>query len=189
MFDPERFPRITAKKLVFHCAVGIRSAAAAKQLMKQGHPQLYNLRGGINAWKEAGLATEIQFIPPALPQDVPLSAKDCKTLEQAMTGDAAEAEEWKRLHPGKMLLKEFLEPLGLSQRRLSREINVSPRRIGDLVRGRSPVSLDTGLRLARYFSTADDFWLRAQMDYDLDRAHGGIGKTIRREIRPRNARK
>jgi rhodanese-related sulfurtransferase len=67
VFDPERFPWITNKKLVFHCAVGKRSAAAAKQLMKEGHPQLYNLAGGIQAWKEAGLITEIQFIPPALP--------------------------------------------------------------------------------------------------------------------------
>ena len=75
VFDAERFPWITAKKLVFHCAVGKRSAAA-KQLMKEGHPQLYNLTGGINAWKEAGLVTEIQFIPPAVPQDIPLPAKD-----------------------------------------------------------------------------------------------------------------
>ena len=67
VFDPERFPWITAKKLVFHCAVGKRSAAAAKQLMQEGHPQLYNLAGGINAWKEAGLVTEIQFIPAAAP--------------------------------------------------------------------------------------------------------------------------
>ena len=81
VFDPERFPWITAKKLVFHCAVGKRTAAAAKQLMQEGHPQLYNLTGGINAWKEAGLVTEIQFIPPAVPQDIPLPAKDLERLD------------------------------------------------------------------------------------------------------------
>ena len=55
--------------------------------------------------------------------------------------------------------------------------------------GRSAVTLDTGLRLARYFSTADDFWLRAQMDYDLDRAHDTVGRTIRCDVKPRSARR
>ncbi len=184
VFDPDRFPRITGKKLVFHCAIGKRSAAAAKQLMKVGHPQLYNLQGGIHAWKEAGLVTEIQFIPPAVPQDIPLSVKDRRRLESAMTGDGAETEEWSRLHPGEVLLKEFLVPLGISRRRLAREIRVSPRRIGDLVRCKCAVTLDTALRLSRYFNTAEDFWLRAQMEYDLDRAHHRIGKRISREIKP-----
>ena len=107
VFDPELFPWITSKKLVFHCAVGKRSAVAAKQLMKEGHPQLYNLEGGIHAWKEAGLVTEVQYIPPALPEDLPLSPKDRRGLESAMTGDSAETEEWSRLHPGEILLKEF----------------------------------------------------------------------------------
>ncbi len=119
VFDPDLFPWITGKKLVFHCAVGKRSAAAAKQLMKTGHPPLYNLEGGIQAWKEAGLVTEIQFIPPALPDDVPLSEKEREKLESAMTGDEAETEEWTRLHPGEVLLKEFLEPLGT---RIKKEI-------------------------------------------------------------------
>jgi addiction module HigA family antidote len=189
VFDPDVFPRIANKKIVFHCAVGKRSAAAAKQLLKAGHAMLYNMTGGINAWKEAGLVTEIQFIPPALPDDIPVSGKDRETLETAMIGDHETAAEWSRLHPGQVLLQEFLEPLGISQRRLAREILVSPRRIGDLVYGRSAVTLDTGLRLARYFSTADDFWLRAQMDYDLDRAHDALGRTIRSEVKPRSARK
>jgi addiction module HigA family antidote len=189
VFDPDLFPRIANKKIVFHCAVGKRSAAAAKQLLKAGHPELYNMTGGINAWKEAGLVTEIQFIPPALPDDVPVSGADREILETAMTGDHEVAGEWSRLHPGQVLLQEFLEPLGISQSRLAREIMVSPRRIGDLVRGNSAVTLDTGLRLARYFSTADDFWLRAQMDYELDRAQDALGRTIRREVKPRSARK
>ena len=91
-----------------------------------------------------------------------------------MTGDEAKAEEWTRLHPGEVLLKEFLEPLGISQRR-----------IGDLVRGKSAVTLDTGLRLAHYFCTADDFWLRAQMDYDLMRGREPLGTRIKHEIKSR----
>jgi len=189
VFDPDLFPRIANKKIVFHCAVGKRSAAAAKQLLKVGHSMPYNMMGGINAWKEAGLVTEIQLIPPALPDDVPASGKDRETLETAMTGDHGNADDGSRLHPGQVLLQEFLEPLGISRIRLAREIMVSPRRIGDLVHGRSAVTLDTGLRLARYFSTADDFWLRAQMDYDLDRAHDTVGRTIRRDVKPRSARR
>ena len=59
-------------------------------------------------------------------------------------------EEWTRLHPGEVLRREFLEPLGISQRRLARELRVSPRRIGDLVRGKSAIALGTALRLAHY---------------------------------------
>ena len=129
--------------------------------------------------------TEIQFIPPAVPQDIPLSAKDLERLESAMTGDHPEGGEWCRLHPGEVLLKEFLEPLGLSRRQLARNIHVSPRRIGDLVRGKSAATLDTGLRFAHYFCTAEDFRLRAQMDYDLNRALGAAAKAIKRRIKPR----
>ena len=102
-----------------------------------------------------------------------------------MTGDQAEGEEWSRHHPGEVLLKEFLEPLGLSQRQLARNINFSARRIGDLVRGKSAITLDTGLRLAHSFCTADDFWLRAQMDYDLDRVQDAFGKDIKSKSKPR----
>ena len=63
------------------------------------------------------------------------------------------------VYPGEILLKEFLEPLGISQYRLAREISVSPRRINEIVRGARAISADTALRLARYFSTSERFWL------------------------------
>ncbi len=187
VFDPERFPRISGKKVVFHCAVGKRSAAAGKQLLKEGYAQVYNLRGGIQTWKEAGFATEVQLAPATVPEDIPLSAKDRRSLESAASGDQREATRPPHLHPGEVLLKEFLEPLGLSQRQLARDIRVAPRRIGDIVRGKRAVSVDTALRLARYFSTSVEFWLRLQMDYALEKARGVSAKRVRREVRPRGS--
>ena len=185
VFDPDRFPRIPGKKLVVHCAVGKRSAAAGKQLLKAGHSGIHNLLGGILAWKDAGFATEIQFTPPTVPQDIPLSETDRRSLEAAATPDTREpAGPW-HPHPGEVLLKEFLEPLGLSQSRLAHDLHVPARRIGDIVRGKRAMSVDTALRLARYFSTSEDFWLRLQMDHELEAARGGAGKRIRREVRPR----
>lgn len=185
VFDPERFPHITGKKLVVHCAVGKRSAAAGKQLLQAGHTQVHNLYGGILAWKEAGLATEVQFTPPAVPVDLALSAQDRSTLEAAASGEHWATAAPPHPHPGQVLREEFLEPLGLSQARIARDIGVTPRRIGDIVRGKGAVTADTALRLARYFSTAEDFWLRLQMDFELERARHAHRAQIRREVKPR----
>ena len=71
-------------------------------------------------------------------------------------------------HPGEVLLHEFLEPLGMSQNRLARDLGVPPRRINDIVLKKRRITADTALRLARYFKMSPEFWLGLQMDYDLD---------------------
>lgn len=74
------------------------------------------------------------------------------------------------IHPGAVLLEEFLLPMGLSQNRLAREIGVPPRRINEIVRGQRAISADTALRLGRHFGNSPRFWLGLQMDYDLEEA-------------------
>jgi addiction module HigA family antidote len=69
-------------------------------------------------------------------------------------------------HPGKVLLEEFLKPMGLSQNQLALSIGVSPRRINEIVLGKRRITANTALRLARYFGTSPQFWLGLQMDYD-----------------------
>ncbi|MEK9159435.1 MAG: HigA family addiction module antitoxin [Patescibacteria group bacterium] len=72
------------------------------------------------------------------------------------------------IHPGEILLEEFLEPLGISQYRLAKEIHVSPRRINEIVHGLRSISPDTALRLGRYFNMTAKFWMNAQTHYDLE---------------------
>ena len=72
------------------------------------------------------------------------------------------------IHPGEVLLEEYLEPLGLSQYRLAKELSVPPRRINEIVHGKRSISADTALRLARYFGTSERFWLNLQTHYDLE---------------------
>ena len=69
-------------------------------------------------------------------------------------------------HPGEILLHEFLEPIGLTQHRLAKEIGVSPRRIGEIVAGTRSITVDTGLRLSKFFGTSDGFWAGLQFDCD-----------------------
>ncbi|MEE8392917.1 MAG: HigA family addiction module antitoxin, partial [Rhodospirillales bacterium] len=92
------------------------------------------------------------------------------------------------VHPGEVLVEEFLKPLNLSQRRLAGDIGVSPGSIGGIVRAKRPVSPEMALRLARYFCTADDFWLRLQADHDLEKARRACGKKLNKEITPRKTR-
>ena len=86
------------------------------------------------------------------------------------------------IHPGEILLKEFLEPMKLSQNRLSRDINVPPRRINEIVLGKRRVTANTALRLARYFKMSAEFWLGLQMDYDLEVEADRVGARIETEI-------
>ena len=72
------------------------------------------------------------------------------------------------VHPGEVLLAEFLEPLGMSQNRLAREIGVPPRRINEIVLGKRSVTADTAMRLGRFFGTTAQFWLGLQAEYELD---------------------
>lgn len=89
------------------------------------------------------------------------------------------------VHPGEVLLGEFLTPMGISQYRLARDIKVPPRRINEIVHGTRAVSADTALRLARYFGTSERFWLNLQAQYDVDVEYERIGDRIQREIMPR----
>jgi antitoxin HigA-1 len=87
-------------------------------------------------------------------------------------------EKLKPIHPGEVLLEEFLKPMGLSQNRLALDIRVPARRINELVHGRRRVTADTALRLAKYFNMSPQFWLGLQMDYDLDIAEDTLGEQI-----------
>lgn len=78
------------------------------------------------------------------------------------------------VHPGEVLLKDFLEPLGISQNALARAIDVPPRRVNEIVLGKRAISADTALRLARAFGTSGQFWMGLQTDYDLEEARNAV---------------
>lgn len=87
------------------------------------------------------------------------------------------------VHPGEILLEEFLKPMVLSQNRLAQDIGVPPRRINEIVLERRRITADTALRLARYFGTSAQFWMGLQTDYDLDIANGTLGNRLEREVK------
>jgi addiction module HigA family antidote len=87
------------------------------------------------------------------------------------------------VHPGEVLLDEFLKPMGLSQSRLALDIGVHPRRINEIVLEKRSVTADTALRLARYFGTSPQFWLGLQDDYDLDIATDLLGLKLERDVK------
>jgi antitoxin HigA-1 len=82
------------------------------------------------------------------------------------------------VHPGEVLLEEFMQPLGVTQYRLAKETDVPPRRINEIVLGRRAVTADTALRLARYFGTSEMFWLNLQARYDLDMQRQKVGTRL-----------
>lgn len=84
------------------------------------------------------------------------------------------------IHPGEVLLEEFLIPMGISQNALARAVGVPPRRINEIVLGKRAVTADTALRLAKTFGTSESFWMRLQADYDLEGAREIIGTTLDR---------
>src|ERR1700738_5344109 len=86
------------------------------------------------------------------------------------------------IHPGEILLEEFLTPLGISQYRLAKETSVPARRINEIVRGARSISADTALRLARYFGTSERFWLNLQARYDLEIEKDRLCKRLPREV-------
>jgi addiction module HigA family antidote len=87
------------------------------------------------------------------------------------------------VHPGEVLLEEFLDPMGLSQNRLGLDIGVHPRRINEIVLGKRRITADTALRLARYFGNSPQFWLGLQTDYDLDVARDKLGSRLDLEVK------
>ncbi len=86
------------------------------------------------------------------------------------------------IHPGEVLLEDYLVPLGLSQYRLAKGISVSPRRINEIVHGKRSISADTALRLSRFFGTSERFWLNLQNRYDLEIEKDRLGETLRSEV-------
>jgi len=91
------------------------------------------------------------------------------------------------VHPGEILQKEFLEPMGLSQNRLALGIGVPTRRINEVVLGKRGITADTALRLARYFKMSPQFWLGLQMDYELDVAEDMLEGRLDKEVTPMSA--
>lgn len=163
--DPEVFPSLPGKTVVLHCAVGKRSEAAGKMLLKEGHSDVINMTGGIDAWKAAGYATEIQILPP----------------------DEAETPKFLCPSPGEVLQNEYLEPLGITPSELAKCIGVLEGAVENILSGERSVGVEMSLRLARFFSTAADFWVHLQLEHDLERARHSLGEQIRKAIKPRTA--
>jgi addiction module HigA family antidote len=87
------------------------------------------------------------------------------------------------VHPGEVLMEEFLKPMSLSQNRLALSIGVHPRRINEIVLEKRGITADTALRLARFFGTSAEFWLGLQKDYELDVATDDLGHRLEQEVR------
>ncbi len=92
-------------------------------------------------------------------------------------------EKLNPVHPGEVLLEEFLKPMGLSQNKLALAIGVHPRRINEIVLGKRRITADTALRLARFFGTSPQFWMGLQNDYDLDVAADALADRLETEVR------
>jgi addiction module HigA family antidote len=86
------------------------------------------------------------------------------------------------LHPGEVLIEEFLKPLGLTQYRVAKDIGVPPRRVNEIVHGKRAVTAATALRLARYFGTSERFWLNIQARYDLEIEKDRLGDRLEKEV-------
>jgi len=165
--EADLFPAVTDKPLVLHCAIGKRSAAAARMLLKAGHAKVLHMEGGLTAWKSAGLP-----------------------IEEAVE-EVVEAEKVAPLFlcptPGAVLREEYLASAGLDAAGLATAIGVSVSCVDRLLAGDRAVDAELSLRLARYFSTAADFWLQLQVEHDIERARHFIGEAIRSSVRPRAA--
>ena len=88
------------------------------------------------------------------------------------------------IHPGEILIEEFLKPMGISQYRLAKDISVPPRRINEIVHGKRRITADTALRLSRFFGNSPQFWLGLQMDYDPDVAEDSLKDRLDTEVHP-----
>lgn len=167
-FDAEIFPTFPGKMVVLHCAVGKRSESAGKMLLSEGHTGAVHMSGGIDAWKTAGYATEIKVTPVASPSEL-----------------KAQSPVYLCPPPGDVLKEEYLQPLSITLEELANRIGVTESAVVNLISGERSVDVELSLRLARYFSTAADFWLQLQMEHDLEVARHKLGAKIKREIVPR----
>ena len=94
----------------------------------------------------------------------------------------------KPVHPGRILLQEFLEPMGISQYRLAKDINVPARRINEIIKEKRSITIDTAIRLSLFLGTSSAFWLGLQTDYDLDMAKLTLEKKLKKEVHPWSGR-
>lgn len=92
-------------------------------------------------------------------------------------------EKLASIHPGEVLLEEFLVELGISQYRVAKDIGVPPRRINEIVHGKRAITADTALRLSRYFGMSERFWLNLQAQYDLETQKDRLGARLEDEVR------
>jgi len=166
-FDPELFPTIKDKKVVLHCAVGKRSESAGKMLINEGYEDIIHMTGGIEEWKKAGFETEIPYHPP----------QETKAPEPVFLCPPV----------GEVLLQEYLNPLNLTPNTLANALGVSYEVVDGIIADTTAVTAELSLRLARYFSTAADFWLQLQSDHDLEQARYKVGRDIRANVVPRVA--
>lgn len=88
------------------------------------------------------------------------------------------------VHPGEVLLEDFLKPLGISQYRLAKEMNVYPRKINEIVHGKRAITADTALRLSRYLGTSAELWMNLQALYDLEKTRDEIEDLLEKEVTP-----
>jgi len=88
------------------------------------------------------------------------------------------------IHPGEVLVTEFLEPMGISQYRLAKDIGVTPRRINEIVHGRRAITADTALRLGRFFSMEAAFWINLQSHYDMEVTLDALKDKLDKEVHP-----
>ena len=117
---------------------------------------------------------------------MPMRSRLSTTTEPALAGSELEARaRMAALHPGEMLREEFMKPLGLSSNALAMEVRVPVTRSSEIVRERRGITADTALRLARYFNMSPEFWMRLQMDFDLESASDAAETAIHEAIRPR----
>ncbi len=92
------------------------------------------------------------------------------------------AKKIQPIHPGEILMEEFLTPMGLSQNMMANDIGVPPRRINEIIHGKRRITADTALRLSRYFKMSPQFWLGLQMDYDLDLEEDRLAERLDKEV-------
>ncbi|MBU0577330.1 HigA family addiction module antidote protein [Patescibacteria group bacterium] len=86
------------------------------------------------------------------------------------------------IHPGEILMEDFLKPYNISQYRVAKDINVPPRRINEIVHGKRAITADTALRLAKYFSTSAELWLNLQSRYELEIQEDLLSDTLENEV-------
>jgi addiction module HigA family antidote len=98
--------------------------------------------------------------------------------ETDYAGDEAMCGRLANVHPGEVLLEEFMKPMGLSQNGLARALGVPPRRINEIVQGKRAITADSALRLARYFGTSEGFWMGLQADFDVEEAREHISHQL-----------